>query len=410
MSSISGLSSSNYSYSSTGSDELKQRRQNYKALESALNSGDLSASQSAYAALQAQSGSASSASSTASGSTSNSPQQQFQTDFAALGKALSSGDISSAQSAFATLQSDRPKGPPPGDQNGGAIQQVASDLNAVQSALSSSDLSSAKTTFSTLLKDLQAAMGGSSASDAASGSTSSATAAASGSTDTISNDFTALQNALSGNDLSTAQSAFSTLMTDISSAAQTQQAQRPMGPPPPPPGADNDSGDDPLGDDLTTLANAIDSGDLSTAQSLFAQIQQGLTTGQANAGSDSTDSSSDSSVSDALSALSTALTSKDSSKAQSAFGSLLDTLGYTEVDDTDDSDYASAAATASDSLNSDFSTLASALNSGDLTAARDAFSTLQQNRAAYQQAQASNPYLTARFGIDTSGGSVNVAA
>ncbi|GAB7126223.1 hypothetical protein JCM19000A_07300 [Silvimonas sp. JCM 19000] len=407
MSSISGLSSSSYLYSSTASDELKQRRQNYKALETALNAGDLSGAQTAYAALQAQQSSASSGSSS-SGSGSNSAQQQFQTDFAALGTALSSGDISSAQSAFATLQSDRPKGPPPGGQGGGAIQQVASDLDAVQSALSSNDLSSAKTTFSTLLQDLQTAMGSSSASASASGSISSSSATASGSTDAIADDFTALQNALSSNDLGTAQTAFSTLMSDVASAAQTQQA-RPMGPPPPPPDADQDGEDDPLGDDLTTLANAIGSGDMSTAQTLFAQIQQGLAAGQADdADTDSSDS--DSSVSDALSALSTALNNKDSTTAQSAFGTLLNTLGYTEVDASDDTDYASAAATASDSLNDNFSSLASALNSGDLTAARDAFATLQQNREAWQQAQASNPYLAARFDVDSSGSSVNVAA
>lgn len=101
-SSISLLSASTQSQSLT---LAKQIQQDFKQLAGSLQSGDLAGAQKAYAALQKlmPSQSQNSTSSTQSSSSSTNP---IVNDFNALGKALQSGDLTAAQSAFSTLQSD----------------------------------------------------------------------------------------------------------------------------------------------------------------------------------------------------------------------------------------------------------------------------------------------------------------
>ncbi len=72
---------------------FQQRAQSFRALDQALQSGDLAGAQKAFAGIQ-QPGTASKA------------PQGLQNDFAALSSALQSGDLSAAQKAFATLQAD----------------------------------------------------------------------------------------------------------------------------------------------------------------------------------------------------------------------------------------------------------------------------------------------------------------
>jgi outer membrane protein assembly factor BamD (BamD/ComL family) len=85
----------------------QQVQQDYAELSSALGSGNLTSAQSAFTALeqalQTQSGSTTS---TASSTTSSSSDDPIANDLTALGKALSSGDLTQAQSAFSQLQSD----------------------------------------------------------------------------------------------------------------------------------------------------------------------------------------------------------------------------------------------------------------------------------------------------------------
>ncbi|HVT12767.1 MAG TPA: hypothetical protein VHE55_10910 [Fimbriimonadaceae bacterium] len=69
--------------------------QNFKALSSALQSGDLAGAQKAFSALQANAPKKASAQ--------NNPAAK---DFDALGQALQSGDLGAAQKAFATIQQD----------------------------------------------------------------------------------------------------------------------------------------------------------------------------------------------------------------------------------------------------------------------------------------------------------------
>jgi len=80
--------------------------------------------------------------------------QQSRTDFQALGSALASGDLSSAQSALSAFLKDVQNG----SSDSGPFasdSQAGKDLQALQSALQSGDVKGAQSAFSTLQKDLQ---------------------------------------------------------------------------------------------------------------------------------------------------------------------------------------------------------------------------------------------------------------
>ena len=104
--SISLLSASTQSQTLTLAQQIQQ---DFKQLAGSLQSGDLAGAQKAYAALQkllpsqSQNSTSSTQSSSQSSSSSTNP---IVNDFNALGKALQSGDLTAAQSAFSTLQSD----------------------------------------------------------------------------------------------------------------------------------------------------------------------------------------------------------------------------------------------------------------------------------------------------------------
>ncbi|MBJ6726680.1 hypothetical protein [Geomesophilobacter sediminis] len=90
---------------------MQQRKQDFSQLASALNNGDLSGAQQAFADLQNISGqgqntanSSQTQSSSATGS--NSGNSGVKNDFAALSQALQSGNLADAKSAFAKIQSD----------------------------------------------------------------------------------------------------------------------------------------------------------------------------------------------------------------------------------------------------------------------------------------------------------------
>jgi hypothetical protein len=79
--------------------------------------------------------------------------QQIKNDWQSLAKSLQSGDLATAQKAFASLQDDQQTmGPPPGGDN----SQISSDFDALSSALKSGDLDAAQKAFSTLQTDMQA--------------------------------------------------------------------------------------------------------------------------------------------------------------------------------------------------------------------------------------------------------------
>jgi hypothetical protein len=77
-------------------------------------------------------------------------------DFKAIGSALQSGDLSTAQSALATFQKDLQNNPQASDtQPFGKNSQANTDYQSLVSAVQSGDLSSAQKAFSSLQSDFK---------------------------------------------------------------------------------------------------------------------------------------------------------------------------------------------------------------------------------------------------------------
>ncbi len=164
MSSISGISSSTSAYQK----QLQQIMKDFSTLQTDLSSGSLSTAQQAYATLtqdlqnvqQTQ------------GAQQTGGSSRISTDLAAVGSALTSGSISDAQSAFATLTQDMQNALQTQAVQGtqqtyghhhhhhGDSSQTASstslstDLASVGSALQSGNVTSAQSAFATLMQDL----------------------------------------------------------------------------------------------------------------------------------------------------------------------------------------------------------------------------------------------------------------
>ena len=103
--SISGVSAGAAYQANAAQTHFGQARQDFKDLASALQSGDLSGAQTAFAAWQQvmQSGQAGTQQ---NASQNGGKQNPFAQDMAAVGKALQSGDVAGAKQAFAQLQQD----------------------------------------------------------------------------------------------------------------------------------------------------------------------------------------------------------------------------------------------------------------------------------------------------------------
>ena len=151
------------SVSSTGVSTLqslqKEIQKDLSNLQSALKSNNLSGAQSAFSALeQLLPGNSTASSSSASGaSASDSIATTVKQDIDAIGKALSSGDLTGAQQAFSNLQS---VGQPPAassdsSTNGNSsTDPISNDINNLSSALQSGDLKGAQAAFKQLQSDL----------------------------------------------------------------------------------------------------------------------------------------------------------------------------------------------------------------------------------------------------------------
>lgn len=140
------------------------------------------------------------------------PMRQIQSvkeDFSGLTTSLASGNLTAAQTAFATLMQDLGSSGAQSSQQTGAASQVSTDLNAVGTALNSGNLSDAQKAFATLMQDLQAgSLHHHHHHHHRSGS-------ALNTTNTLSTDLGAVGTALQSGDLTAAQKAFATLMQDI---------------------------------------------------------------------------------------------------------------------------------------------------------------------------------------------------
>ena len=103
--SISGASAGAVYQPNAAQTHFSQARQDFKDLASALQSGDLSGAQTAFAAWQ-QVMQGGQAGTQQNASQNGGKQNQFAQDMAAVGKALQAGDLAGAKQAFAQLQQD----------------------------------------------------------------------------------------------------------------------------------------------------------------------------------------------------------------------------------------------------------------------------------------------------------------
>ncbi|MCL5021485.1 MAG: hypothetical protein M1339_07505 [Bacteroidetes bacterium] len=204
MTGINSISSAMSAYQPGGTNAPQNDiRKQFMQLQKALQSGDLSGAQSAYTSIEDSLKGAGSSQSPLSGT------NQASTDFQALGQALQSGDMSSAQSVLATFQQDMQAAGQAGASGtgsthrrrgghfSGAMAQQMKDFKSLASALQSGDATSAQSALSSFLQDIQ---NNSSSSNPFTANSS------------VSTDLQNVQSALQSGSVSTAQSAFSSLM------------------------------------------------------------------------------------------------------------------------------------------------------------------------------------------------------
>ncbi len=185
--SVSGISTASLSIYETQNTEsnFQKMQQEFQQLGQDLQSGDLSAAQSDFATLQSLQPQNNSTGSTSSPSSSQSNNPTAQA-FSQLSKDLHSGNLSGAQQDFATIQQDLQSQAAQGthhhhhhhgggDGDNSAIGQAFQQLGQ---ALQSGNLTSAQQAYSTLQQDFQSSgtNGGQTQSSSQSGSTSTVTA------------------------------------------------------------------------------------------------------------------------------------------------------------------------------------------------------------------------------------------
>lgn len=151
--------------------------------------------------------------------------------------------------------------------------EIATDLSALWEALQAGNLSNAQSYLSQLQEDLKAI--GPSASDNVQSTQAASSSDATSHSNPLAKDLSSLEEALNSGDLTSAQNIFAQIMqhmphpppsddnaSDVSQSATNISST----------GAVSDS--NPLANDLSALEDALDSGDLTSAQSIFAQILQ----------------------------------------------------------------------------------------------------------------------------------------
>ena len=99
------LFNTNLYQTSSPQTRVGKLQDNFQQLEQALQSGNLSGAQQAFAALQQLMPNLSASNQTQNGQI-NSSQSLFRTGLNAIGQALKSGDLSAAKAAFTKLQQD----------------------------------------------------------------------------------------------------------------------------------------------------------------------------------------------------------------------------------------------------------------------------------------------------------------
>jgi len=160
--SVAGISSSNlFNVNDSRRSVESEMQQEFAQLGQDLQSGNLSAAQCDFATLT-QMGSQSTSSSSSSTAASNNPMAQA---FAQLSKDLQSGNLSAAQQDFATIQQDMQSNAVQAGghrhhhhgSGGGGQSTISSLFSQLGQALQSGDLSTAQQVFSTLQQNFQQA-------------------------------------------------------------------------------------------------------------------------------------------------------------------------------------------------------------------------------------------------------------
>jgi len=109
---IAAFSTAGFSQYIAASSNVTVSQQAFQSLQQSLTSGNLVQAQAAFNTYQQLNQSATTAAnSSGSSSTSTAAPTQFSTDLTALGTAIGSGDLTTAQAAFATLQGDLKNSP-----------------------------------------------------------------------------------------------------------------------------------------------------------------------------------------------------------------------------------------------------------------------------------------------------------
>jgi len=145
--------------------------------------------------------------------------QQIQTDFQQLGWDLQSGNLTGAQQDFATLQQALPSGQSQSQQN--TASPITQAFTALSQALQSGNLQDAQTAFATLQGDIRQQQGAGQVrhhhhhGGGDNNSSQSTASAATQQTNPVATAFGALSQALQSGNLSGAQTAFATLQQDL---------------------------------------------------------------------------------------------------------------------------------------------------------------------------------------------------
>jgi len=157
--SLSGISSSNlFNYDNQNvQNKMQQFQQEFQQLGEDLQSGNLSAAQTDFATLQQLSPQSSSTTSTSSSESSNPLAQAFNQ----LAQDIQSGNLSAAQQDYSNIQQDfqnqstQAEGHHHHHHGGGDSSQISSLFQQLGQALQSGNVSSAQQIFGTLQTDIQ---------------------------------------------------------------------------------------------------------------------------------------------------------------------------------------------------------------------------------------------------------------
>jgi hypothetical protein len=150
-------------YQTSTQNKVGQFRQEFNALANDLKSGDLTAAQTDFATLQQLLPNSSAGNQTQNGQQASN-QNAFATDLNAVGQALQLGNVSDAQKAFAKLQQDMQsvQGRHHHHHHNGSASApgsgqntLATDFQTLGQALQSNNLTDAQTAFAKLQQDIQ---------------------------------------------------------------------------------------------------------------------------------------------------------------------------------------------------------------------------------------------------------------